>query len=145
DVETMEAEGIAIGLGDDGWDPDFFEVMRTAAGIHKLKQTNPSGFDNATALEWATRGSAAVMGMADELGSIEVGKRADFATLDLGPNPVLPESAPYYVVGAASRADVTRTIVGGEVVYTPEDGVAGVTQGDLDEVGRASRQLWDRL
>jgi cytosine/adenosine deaminase-related metal-dependent hydrolase len=144
-VETMEAEGVTIGLGDDGWDPDLFEVMRTAVGIHKLKKNNPSGFDMAKALEWATIGSAEVMGMADVIGSVEVGKRADFATLDLGPNPVLPGSAPYYVVSAASRADVTRTIVGGEVVYTPEAGVAGVTEADLAEIGAASEALWDRL
>jgi len=145
DVETMQAEGLTIGLGDDGWDPDLFEVMRTAVGIHKLKQRNPSGFDAALALEWATRGSAAVMGMADEIGSLEVGKRADLVTLDLGPNPVLPQSAPYYVVSAASRANVTRTIVDGEVVYTPADGVTGVTDDDRTEIGAASRALWDRL
>jgi cytosine/adenosine deaminase-related metal-dependent hydrolase len=145
DVETMQEEGMTIGLGDDGWDPDMFEVMRTAVGVHKLKQHDPSGFDMATALEWATRGSAAVLGMDDEVGSIEPGKRADFVTLDLGPNPVLPGSAPYYVVSAAGRADVTRTIVDGDVVYTPADGVTGVTPADLDEVGAASRELWDRL
>jgi cytosine/adenosine deaminase-related metal-dependent hydrolase len=145
DVETMEEAGVTIGLGDDGWDPDFFEVMRTAVGIHKLKQNNPSGFDMAKALEWATIGSAEVMGMADEIGSIEPGKRADFVTLDLGPNPVLPGSAPYYVVSAAGRADVTRTVVDGEVVYTPQEGVAGVSQEDFEEIGAASEALWDRL
>lgn len=145
DVETMEAEGITIGIGDDGWDPDMFETMRTAVGIHKLKQHNPSGFDMAKALEWATIGSAAVMGIDDRVGSLEEGKRADMVTLDLGPNPVLPESAPYYVVSAASRADVTRTIVDGEVVYTPEAGVQGVDEADKEAVGAASAALWERL
>ncbi len=145
DVETMQEEGLTIGIGDDGWDPDMFETMRTAVGIHKLKNNDPSGFDMAKALEWATIGSAEVMGMADEIGSIEEGKRGDLVTLDLGPNPVLPGSAPYYVVSAASRADVTRTIVGGEVVYRPETGVTGVSGADLDEVGAASERLWDRL
>ena len=144
-VEKMEEEGITIGLGDDGWDPDMFEVMRTAVGIHKLKKNNPSGFDMAKALEWATIGSAKVMGMDDRIGSIEPGKRADFVTLNYGPNPMLPDSAPYYVVSAASRADVTRTIIDGEVVYTPEQGVRGVDRDDLDEVGSASEALWDRL
>lgn len=144
-VEKMEEAGVTIGLGDDGWDPDMFEVMRTAVGIHKLKKNNPSGFDMAKALEWATIGSAKVMGMDDRIGSIEPGKRADFVTLELGPNPILPGSAPYYVVSAASRADITRTIVDGDVVYDRERGVAGVDQDDLDEVGAASAALWDRL
>ncbi|WP_424004926.1 amidohydrolase family protein (plasmid) [Haloarcula salina] len=145
DVETMEANGLTIGIGDDGWDPDMFETMRSAVGIHKLKQNNPSGFDMANALEWATIGSAEVLGMDDAVGSVEVGKRGDFVTLDLGPNPVLDGSAPYYVVSAASRADVTRTIVDGDVVYDPQTGVTGVDDSDLDAVGAASADLWDRL
>ena len=144
-VEKMQREGMTIGLGDDGWDPDMFETMRSAVGIHKLKQNNPSGFDAATALEWATRGSAAVLGMDDQVGSIEVGKKADFVTLELGPNPVLPESAPYYVVSAATSGDVTRTIVGGETVYRRGEGVAGVSEASLQEVGAAAEQLWERL
>ncbi len=144
-VEKMQAEEMTIGVGDDGWDPDMFETMRSAVGIHKLKDTNPSGFDAATALEWATIGSAAVMGMADEVGSVEVGKRGDFVTLDLGPNPVLEGSAPYYVVSAASRGDVTRTIVDGDVVYARGDGVRSVDRADMQAIGEASERLWNRL
>jgi len=145
DVETMQEEGLTIGIGDDGWDPDMFETMRSAVGIHKLKQNNPSGFDMATALEWATIGAAAVLGREDELGSVEPGKRGDLVTLDLGPNPVLPGSVPYYVVSAASRADVTRTIVGGELAYERGEGVRGVKESDMQAVGEASERLWDRL
>nr|WP_254533718.1 amidohydrolase family protein [Natrinema gelatinilyticum] len=144
-VEKMQEEGVTIGIGDDGWDPDMFETMRTAVGIHKLKQRNPSAFDNAVALEWATIGSATVMGMHDRIGSIEEGKRGDLVTLDLGPNPVLPESAPYYVVSAASRADVTRTIIDGDTVYERGNSVLSVDDEDLDAVGAASAELWDRL
>jgi 5-methylthioadenosine/S-adenosylhomocysteine deaminase len=144
-VEKMEAEEMTIGIGDDGWDPDMFETMRSAVGIHKLKKSNPSGFDMAKALEWATIGSAEVMGVAEEIGSIEEGKRGDFVTLDLGPNPVLPGSAPYYVVSAASRGDVTRTIVEGDVVYEDGEGVRGVDESDMQAVGEASERLWDRL
>ncbi|MFB6188452.1 MAG: amidohydrolase family protein [Halapricum sp.] len=144
-VEKMEAEGLTIGIGDDGWDPDMFETMRSAVGIHKLKKNNPSGFDAAKALEWATIGSAEVLGMDDRVGSVEVGKRADLVTLDLGSNPVLAGSAPYYVVNAASRADVTRTVVGGEVVYERGEGVRGVHTSDMEAVGEASEALWDRL
>jgi 5-methylthioadenosine/S-adenosylhomocysteine deaminase len=144
-VEKMEAEGLTIGIGDDGWDPDMFETMRSGVGIHKLKKNNPSGFDMAKALEWATIGSASVMGWDDEIGSIEPGKRGDFVTLDLGPNPILPGSAPYYVVSAANTDTVTRTIVDGEIVYERNEGVRGVDSTDMEAVGTASANLWDRL
>ena len=145
DVETMQEEGMTIGIGDDGWDPDMFETMRSAVGIHKLKQSNPSGFDMAKALEWATIGSAEVMGKEQEIGSIEEGKRGDFVTLDLGPNPVLPGSAPYYVVSAASRGDVSRTLVDGDVVYERGAGASGVDAADRRAIGEASERLWGRL
>lgn len=144
-VEKMEEEGITLGIGSDGWDPDMFETMRTAVGIHKLKKNNPSGFDMAKALEWATIGSASVLGMEDQVGSIEEGKKGDFVTLDLGPNPVLPGSAPYYVVSAASQADVTRTVIGGDVVYERGEGVHAVDDSDMQAVGEASAELWDRI
>ncbi len=144
-VEKMQEEDMTVGIGDDGWDPDMFETMRSAVGIHKLEQSSPSGFDMAKALEWATIGSAEVMGMAEEVGSVEEGKRGDLVTLDLGPNPVLSGSAPYYVVSAASRGDVTRTIVGGDVVYERGDGVSGVPRADVQRIGEASRRLWERL
>jgi len=145
DVETMQAEGMTIGLGDDGWDPDMFETMRSAVGIHKLKDNDPSGFEMPTALEWATIGSASVLGMDDEVGSIEPGKRADLVTLDLGPNPVTAANAPYYVVSAAGSGDVTRTIVDGEPVYRRGEGVRGVDGDDIRAVGDAAQELWDRL
>jgi 5-methylthioadenosine/S-adenosylhomocysteine deaminase len=145
DVETMEEKGLTIGIGDDGWDPDMFETMRSAVGIHKLKKKNPSGFDAAKALEWATIGSAKVLGMEDEVGSIETGKRGDFTVLDLGPNPVLPESVAYYVVNSASEKDVTKTVIDGEVVYEEGSGVTGVSDADLRAVGEASQELWERL
>ncbi|WP_306061779.1 amidohydrolase family protein [Natronococcus wangiae] len=144
-VEKMQEEGVTIGIGGDGWDPDMFETMRTAVGIHKLKRNDPSGFDMATALEWATIGSATVMGMEDRIGSIEEGKRGDFVTLDLGPNPILRESAPYYVVSAASQADVTRTIIDGDTVYKRGDGVHAVDAEDMKAVGAASAELWERM
>jgi cytosine/adenosine deaminase-related metal-dependent hydrolase len=144
-VEKMEEEDMTIGIGSDGWDPDMFETMRTAVGIHKLKKNNPSGFDMAKALEWSTIGSAEVLGMEDEVGSIEEGKRGDFVTLDLGPNPVLEGSAPYYVVSEAKSTHITRTIIDGEVVYRPDTGVAGVSQEDMEAVGSASQDLWGRI
>ena len=53
----------AVGIAD-------AETMRSAVGIHKLKQRNLSGFDVATALEWATIGNATMLGMDDAVGSI---------------------------------------------------------------------------
>jgi len=48
-------------------------------------------------------------------------------------------------VNAASQANVKKTIVGGEVVYEEGEGVKGVSEEDLEEVGEESEKLWERL
>jgi imidazolonepropionase-like amidohydrolase len=62
-----------------------------------------AGLDEGTALQAITLNAAAVLGLADRLGSIEPGKEADLAIWD--GDPLLPTS------------HVTHTILGGQVVY----------------------------
>jgi len=51
---------------------------------------------------------------------------------------VLPESAPYYVVSAASRADVTRTVIDGKTAYSPDQvSVVSTTRNWSPSVRRA--------
>ena len=120
-----------------------------ARGLIALEQTARSsetaaiaGLDAGKALERATIGSAAVLGMDDEIehraGQADGSRHARHRS-----RPRLT-GEPTYVVGAASRADVTRTVVDGEVVYRCVDGTCGVDAADIRAVGEASRRLWTR-
>lgn len=144
DIDTAQDKGITIGLGSDGWDPNLFEVMRSAVSAHKLRKENPSAVDPGTVLEWATIGSAEVMGWEDSVGSIEPGKKADMITLDLGPNPVTAETAPGYVVSAGSPSRLTRTIINGEIVHDTEQ-QHFLSAEVRSKIGTASKNLWSRL
>ena len=72
--------GISVSLGADGAACnnrlDMFTEMRTAALIQKALQ-GPETLPALTALGMATRAGARALGLGDEIGSIEVGKRAD--------------------------------------------------------------------
>ena len=83
--ELLE-RGISVGLGTDAPNnSNLMETMRAmylVAVIYKDGRQDMSMIPPETALELATIGGAAAFGMADELGSIEVGKKADMVLFD---------------------------------------------------------------
>ncbi len=124
-VEEILEAGIPVGLGTDGAasnnNLDMIEEMRTAALLSKLRQRSAASLGAHRCLELATLGGARSLGLADRLGSLEVGKIADLACIDL----LEPRTWPVYdpvaqLVYAASGQQVTDTWVQGEHLY--EDG-----------------------
>ena len=85
-IPTYLAAGITVSLGADGAPCnntlDAFNEMRLAALLQKPRH-GPTVMDAATVLRIATMGGAEALGMDDEIGSIEVGKRADLVLLRL--------------------------------------------------------------
>jgi cytosine/adenosine deaminase-related metal-dependent hydrolase len=120
-IPEMLAAGCRVALGADGAPCnnrlDGFEEMRLAALIQKPR-LGPDAMPAATVLELATLGGARALGLEREIGSIEVGKRADLVALDLsGPHgqPADAEIASRLVY-AARAADVRHVLVDGRVV-----------------------------
>jgi len=119
-VAEMLALGISVSLGADGAACnnrlDMFTEMRTAALIQKALR-GPETLPALTALRMATVAGARALGLGDEIGSIEVGKRADLILLDLNrlhstPAPDLVST----IVYSAGPGDVETTIIDGRVV-----------------------------
>lgn len=120
-VPKMLRRGIAVGLGTDGCasnnDLDLFGEIATAAKIHKLMEMDPTAMDAPTVLSMATIEGARVLGLEEEVGSVEPGKQADLILLDLDK----PHFTPLYnlcshLVYAARGSDVTATVIAGKVV-----------------------------
>jgi len=120
-VQDMLDAGLCIGLGTDGCasnnDLDLFREMDVAAKLAKVTTDSPVSLNAPTVLNMATRGGAAVLGMEKEIGTLEVGKRADLIVLDLN----RPHLQPLYnpcstVVYSARGADVRHSVVDGRVL-----------------------------
>jgi aminodeoxyfutalosine deaminase len=113
-VPEMMRAGVRVGMGTDGlWSSpsmNLFEETMAAARLH--------GFDGATALRLATLEGARVMGAERETGSLEPGKWADFAVVEVEPDGFDGELA---VLEAAAGGGVAATVAGGDVIYNRAD------------------------
>ena len=139
-IATLLEAGATVGLGTDSNmtnnDLDPFEEMRLAALAQKQVRRDPTVLPAEQVLRLATAGSARVLGLADLVGSLEVGKAADLAVVDLGAahlHPLFTEGGGNVVeqlVWAAHGSDVRHTVVDGRVLM--ED--RRLLTLDLDEV-----------
>ncbi len=122
--EYLEA-GITVALGTDGAasnnNLDLFEDMKICALLHKANKEDPSILPAQTVLELATINGAEALGMGAEIGSIEVGKKADVVLVDLDRPNLTPLTNPVsHLVYAARGCDVATVIIGGKIIM--EDG-----------------------
>ena len=121
-VPEMRARGITVSLGADGAACnnrlDMFEEMRLAAILQAMRH-QPGVLPARDVLWMATRSGARTLGLEHELGSIEVGKRADLIIVDRDQLHMAPGPDPYStLVYSARGSDVRTTIVDGEVLVS---------------------------
>jgi 5-methylthioadenosine/S-adenosylhomocysteine deaminase len=125
-VPEMRARGITVSLGADGAACnnrlDMFEEMRLAATLQAMRR-KPGALPARDVLIMATRDGARTLGLDAEIGSIEVGKKADVIVVDRDRPHLAPGPDPYSTLVYAVRGgDVRTTIVDGEVLvddFTP--------------------------
>jgi cytosine/adenosine deaminase-related metal-dependent hydrolase len=111
-----------VSLGADGApcnnNLDMFNEMRLAAIIQKPVH-GPTAMNARTVFRMATIGGARAVGMENEIGSIEPGKKADLTILNLNDFHVYPSfdiDPISRIVYSATRADVESTIVNGKLL-----------------------------
>lgn len=117
-VATLLDKGVNICLGTDGAasnnDLDLLGEMRSAALLAKGSSGNASTCNARQAIEMATINGARALGMADQIGSIEVGKKADLIALDLNCLNTQPLYDPVaQIVYAASSRQVSHVWIDG--------------------------------
>ena len=120
-VFKLLARGAKVGLGTDGCasnnNLDLFAEMDMAAKLNKVEAMDPTVLDAATVLKMATSMGAEVLGLADEVGSLEPGKKADIIVVDTRKPHLTPMYNPYsHLVYAAQGSDVSHTIINGTLV-----------------------------
>ncbi|HZD58457.1 MAG TPA: amidohydrolase [Anaerolineales bacterium] len=119
-ISHMLSRGIPIGLGTDGaasYTYDMLEVGRTAAMLQKATKLDAEAVTAEQILEMLTINGARVLGIEDQVGSLETGKRADILVIDFNQPHLLPGGrwVPKLIYSARG-SDVTHTIVDGQLI-----------------------------
>jgi cytosine/adenosine deaminase-related metal-dependent hydrolase len=120
-VPLMQAKGVNVSLGCDGGpsnnDYDLIREMKLAAILHKAVSLDPLIMPAETVLEMATINGARALGLEREIGSLEVGKKADLVVLDFNHLHTTPSPNPVStLVYAATGGDVDTVVVDGRMV-----------------------------
>ena len=120
-VPKMLKEGITVSLGTDSPcsnnTADMFETMKTTAILHKGVNKNPTLMPAQQVLEMATIEGAKALSWEKEIGSIEIGKKADLAIINLNKPHLCPlYNEASHLVYATKSADVETVIINGKIV-----------------------------
>lgn len=120
-VIEMASAGLTISLGVDGAgsnnSQDMIESLKIAALLQKVAHKNAAVVNAQQVLDWATRDGARALGLQDEIGSLETGKRADLFVMALNSAKITPLHDPVAsLVYSSGQEDVVMTIANGKVL-----------------------------
>jgi 5-methylthioadenosine/S-adenosylhomocysteine deaminase len=120
-VPKMMEQGVLLGLGTDGAasnnDLNMWEEMDTVAKLHKVFSGDPKVISAQQAFELATIRGAQALHLEKEIGSLEVGKRADLLLIERDSLNQIPLYNIYSdLVYATKASDVEGVIINGRVV-----------------------------
>lgn len=119
-VPELVAAGVSVAIGADGApcnnNLDGFLELRLAALLHKHRH-GPRTLPAPEVVRHATLAGAAALGLADRIGSLEVGKRGDVIAVDVTALHTVPTANPWSAIAYAVRAsDVRHVAVDGAIV-----------------------------
>lgn len=121
-VANMLSHDICVSIGTDGASSnnnlDLIEEMKTASLLQKVATLDPKVLTSEETLAMATINGARTLGLENEIGSIEVGKKADLILIDTDEANMTPDSSciSSNVVYAAKGSNVDTTICNGKIL-----------------------------
>ena len=148
-IPEMLARGIAVSLASDGPGSnnrqDMFEALKLSVLLQKVHHLNPMILQPEDALRMACRGGSVAMGLADQIGMIAPGRKADLVVVDLRSPFVAPvHRVPSALVFNVTPRDVRHVLVDGR--FTIRDGafLLANEQQVLADAETACRNLFHR-
>jgi 5-methylthioadenosine/S-adenosylhomocysteine deaminase len=144
-IWRLHKAGVPVSLGADGAacnnNLDMFQEMRLAALLQKSLY-GPEAMPAATVLEMATLGGARALGLDEEIGSLEVGKRADIIVVSLKSLHSTPRADPVSaLVYSARNSDVESCLVDGQVLMKDKE----LLTLDREKILQESQKEFQRL
>lgn len=145
-VTKLHENGICVGIGTDGSGStttlDMFEEMRLTAYLQKVNTLNPVAIKAYDVLKMATIEGAKVLGLENEIGTIEEGKKADIILIDINKPHLYPANdIATNLVYSANGSDVDTVIIDGKIIMKNRK----LTNIDEEEIYEKINQICNRL
>jgi cytosine/adenosine deaminase-related metal-dependent hydrolase len=148
-IPEMLAAGVNVTLGTDGGPSDntydMVRDMRLASYLHKARTLDPLVTPAEAVLEMATINGARALGWDKEIGSLEVGKQADFVAFDFDKPHLTPSMNPVStLVCAASGADVDTVVIAGQMIVQHSQVLTLDEERIVHEARKRAAAVWQR-
>ncbi len=148
-VPEMMRAGVNVSLGCDGGPSnncyDMIREMKMAALLQNARVFDPQVVNAETAIEMATINGARALGLQKEIGSIEVGKKADVILVGLKKPHLIPAFNPVSnLVYAAGGSDVDTVIIDGKIVMQDRVVKTLDESGIMREASERGKKLLER-
>jgi len=150
-VVSMLENGITVGLGTDNSNLNDtinpLADVRAASAAHKGFHRDPSVVPAAKAFDMVTIDGARAIGREDDLGSLEVGKQADLAIVDMDHPHLTPSPDPVFaLVSAAQGFEVDTLLCAGDIVMEDREVLTlGDTGELLEDASTAAENVVERV
>ena len=121
-VSKLMENDICVSIGTDGASSnnnlDLIEELKTASLLQKVSTLDPNVLNSHEAIAMGTIKGAEALGLADEIGSIEVGKKADIILIDTNSANMVPDSSTLTsnIIYSANGSNVDTTICNGKIL-----------------------------
>ena len=149
-IGRIRDAGVKIAFGTDDKTCDMFHAMKIGQIVHRggRGRASEGGVEPRpqAMLDAVTRDAAASVGAADEIGSIEAGKRADLAFIDLGMACLRPVIHPVgNLVHYGHPGVVHSVMVDGEFLMRDRTIVSLDEPALMQEAQAVTRRVWERM
>jgi len=146
-VQQMLAHKVPVGLGNDGYIFDMFENMRAAFLLHRVNSRDPNAIDPYSVLEMATINGAKLYGMEKDVGSIEIGKKADIILIrpNILPTPLTAETVVGHLIHTVDGDDIEHVLVEGKQIVRNKRLLSFNEQEAQQISQKAAANLWTRM
>lgn len=121
-ISKLLEKDVCVSIGTDGASSnnnlDLIEELKTASLLQKVSTLDPNVLNSHEALAMGTINGAKALGLSDEIGSIEVGKKADIILIDKNSANMVPDSTTLTsnVIYSANGSNVDTTICNGKIL-----------------------------
>jgi len=146
-ISRLLENDICVGIGTDGASSnnnlDLIEELKIASLLQKVSVLDPKVLTSDDALAMGTINGARALGLDDEIGSVEVGKKADLILIDTDSANMIPDSTRLSsnIIYSANGFNVDTTICNGQILMENRK----LTTLNEEEIYKKAREAIDEL